>query len=93
MIHFQPWETFFGGKVIREHGEDAAIEAAKMMDALLAKGDLDGQRVRRRILAAIDGLQAKERACGGYGELSVCRVALMAVNSHSKKIVPRRDQD
>ncbi len=49
---------------IREHSDDAAIEAAKMMDTMLDKGDLDGQRVWRRILAAIDDLQAKERPAG-----------------------------
>jgi hypothetical protein len=30
---------------LREHGEDAAIEAAMNADTLLDAGDLDGQRV------------------------------------------------
>ena len=49
---------------IREHGDDAAIEASKMIDTMLAKGDLDGQRVWRRVLQAIDELQAKEAPVG-----------------------------
>ncbi len=31
--------------LIREHGEDAALEAAQCADAMLEKGSLDGQRV------------------------------------------------
>ena len=54
---------------IREHGEDAAIEAAKMIDAMLAKGDLDGQRVWRRILAAIRRVAGEGTACWGCVEL------------------------
>ena len=49
---------------IREHGDDAAIEAAKMIDTMLDKGDLGGQRVWRRVLKAIDVLQTKERPAG-----------------------------
>jgi hypothetical protein len=39
--------------LIREHGEDAALEAAQRADAMLEKGYLDGQRVWRRVLAAV----------------------------------------
>ncbi len=35
--------------LIREHGEDAALEAAQRADAMLEKGSLGGQRVRKRI--------------------------------------------
>ena len=38
--------------LIREHGEDAALEAAQRADAMLEKGSLDGQRVWKRVLAA-----------------------------------------
>ena len=31
--------------LIREHGEDAALEAAQRADTMLEKGSLDGQRV------------------------------------------------
>jgi hypothetical protein len=38
--------------LIREHGGDAALEAAQQADATLDKGSLDGQRVWKRVLAA-----------------------------------------
>ena len=38
--------------LIREHGEDAALEAAQRAGAMLEKGSLDGQRVWKRVLAA-----------------------------------------
>ena len=31
--------------LIREHGEDAALEAAQRADAMLEKGSLDGNRL------------------------------------------------
>ncbi len=43
--------------LIREHGEDAALEAAQNADAMLEKGGLDGQRVWKRVLAAVRRLQ------------------------------------
>ncbi len=43
--------------LIREHGEDAALEAAQRADALLEKGCLDGQRVWKRVLAAVKEIQ------------------------------------
>ena len=46
--------------LIREHGEDAAIEAAQRADAMLEKGSLDGQRVCKRVLAAVKEIQRKE---------------------------------
>lgn len=36
--------------LIREHGEDAALEAAQRADAMLEKGAIDGQRVWKRVL-------------------------------------------
>ena len=44
-------------ELIKEFGDTADIEAAARADALLAKGDLEGQRVWLRILTAIDELQ------------------------------------
>ena len=38
---------------IREHGEDAVIEAAMRADALLEVGDLDGRNVWLRVIEAI----------------------------------------
>ena len=50
--------------LIREHGEDAALEAAKRADAMLEKGDLEGQAVWKRIVRAVEELLAKERPPG-----------------------------
>lgn len=47
-------------QLIQQHGDDAQIEAARLADAMLAKGDLEGQRVWKRVLKAIDVLQSKE---------------------------------
>ncbi len=44
--------------LVREHGEDADLEAAQRADAMLEKGDADGQRVWLRILAAVKELQS-----------------------------------
>ncbi|WP_422366429.1 hypothetical protein [Pelagibius sp.] len=43
--------------LIREHGKDAGLEAASRADALMEKGDVDGQRTWKRILAAVEELQ------------------------------------
>ena len=42
--------------LIREHGEDAALEAAQRADAMLEKGDLEGQTVWKRIVRAASRL-------------------------------------
>ena len=46
--------------LIREHGEDAALEAAQRADAMLEKGAIDGQRVWKRVLKAIKEIQREE---------------------------------
>ena len=46
--------------LIREHGQDALIEAAMRADAMLEKGDLDGYAVWKRILRAVGELQETE---------------------------------
>lgn len=48
--------------LIREHGEDAPLEAARLADAMLSKGDLEGQRVWKQVLKAIDVLRMTERS-------------------------------
>ncbi len=40
--------------LIREHGEDAPLEAAMRADAMLERGDLDGYAVWKRILRAVE---------------------------------------
>ncbi len=42
--------------LVDQHGAEAPIEAALRFDAMLEKGDLDGQRVWLRILAAVNKL-------------------------------------
>ncbi len=51
--------------LVKQHGEDAPIEAAMRADAMLNKGDLDGYAVWKRILKAVEKLQ---RAKPGPGE-------------------------
>ncbi len=42
--------------LVKQHGDEAPIEAAMKADAMLEKGDLDGQRVWLRILAVVNEL-------------------------------------
>ncbi len=46
--------------LIREHGEDAALEAAQRAYAMLEKGEIDGQLVWKRVLAAVKEIQRQE---------------------------------
>ncbi len=46
--------------LVKHCGEDAAIEAAQRADAMLEKGILDGQRVWKRVLAAVKEIQRQE---------------------------------
>ena len=46
--------------LIREHGEDASLEAAQRADAMLDRGSVDGQRVWKRVLAAVREIQRQE---------------------------------
>ena len=43
--------------LVKQHGEDAPIHATMRADAVLDAGDLDGDRVWRRILRAVGELQ------------------------------------
>jgi len=45
---------------VRRYGEDAALEAAQCADAMLENGCLDGQRVWKRVLAAVKEIQRQE---------------------------------
>ena len=51
-------------ELIREHGEDAALEAAMRADAMLEKGDLEGQVVWKRIVRAVEEIQRTDRLSG-----------------------------
>ncbi len=50
--------------LVKQHGQDAAIQAAMRADAMLEKGDLDGYAVWKRILRAIEELQGTEPKSG-----------------------------
>ncbi len=47
--------------LIREHGEDATLEAAKHADAMLEKGDLEGLAVWKRVVRAVEEIERKGR--------------------------------
>jgi hypothetical protein len=46
--------------LVQEHGEEAAIIAAQRADELLAKGDVEGQIVWKRIVRAVAELQKRK---------------------------------
>ncbi len=46
--------------LVKHYGEDAAPEVAQRADAMLEKGSLDGQRVWKRVLAAVKEIQRRE---------------------------------
>jgi len=50
--------------IIKRYGDNAPIEAAMRVDAMLETGDLDGRAVWRRILEAIEELIRNEPADG-----------------------------
>ncbi len=50
--------------LIREHGEDAPIEAAMRADAMLESGDVDGYAVWKRIVKAVEEIHRTERKPG-----------------------------
>ena len=50
--------------LVKRHGDDAEITAAQRADERLAEGDLDGQMIWKRILAAVRELQRKTPAAG-----------------------------
>ncbi len=46
--------------LVKQHGQDAPIEAAMRADAMLNKGGMDGYAVWKRILRAVEELQGTE---------------------------------
>ncbi len=50
--------------LVKQHGQDAPIQAAMRADAMLDKGDLGGCAVWKRILRAVEGLQGTEPNSG-----------------------------
>jgi hypothetical protein len=51
-------------ELINQHGDDAPIHAAMRADELLDAGDMDGQAVWKRVLAAVDELMSEGRPEG-----------------------------
>ena len=52
--------------LVKHYGDDATLEAAQRADAMLEKGSLDGQRVWKRVLAAVKEIQRKEPRREGW---------------------------
>lgn len=50
--------------LLDKHGEDAELRAAEKHDAMLARGDVDGVLVWKRILAAIGELRREKPIAG-----------------------------
>ena len=48
--------------LVKQHGEDAPIEAAMRADAMLDAGDMDGYAVWKRVLRAVGELRRVEPA-------------------------------
>ncbi len=47
--------------LVKQHGEDAPIQAAMRADELPEKGDVDGYAVFKRVVKATEELLSKER--------------------------------
>jgi hypothetical protein len=55
-------DIFRAAKLLMDqHGDDAALRAAQRADDLLEEGDVDGNAVWRRILAAVEELRRGRR--------------------------------
>ncbi len=50
--------------LVKRHGQDAPIHAAMRADAMLEKGDMDGDAVWKRILRAAGELQRVDSGPG-----------------------------
>jgi hypothetical protein len=55
MLEVDIWRA--ANVLVKRHGEDAAIIAAQRADALLAEGDVEGQRAFKDIVKAINELR------------------------------------
>ena len=51
--------------LVKQHGQDAPINAAMRADAMLDKGDLDGYMVWRRVLQAVEEPPQKTKPATG----------------------------
>jgi len=50
--------------LIKQHGETAWFEACLRCDAFIAKGDIEGERVWKRVLKALEALSDGPRGQG-----------------------------
>ncbi len=50
--------------LVKQHGEDAPIQAAMRADTMLGKGDLEGCAVWKRVVRPAEELLSKERPPG-----------------------------
>ncbi len=50
--------------LVKQHGQDAPIQAAMRADELLEAGDVDGYAVFRRVVKAVKELLRKGRGLG-----------------------------
>jgi hypothetical protein len=50
--------------LMREHGDNAALEAAQRADAMLECGDVEGSAVWLCVLHAVEDIQRKKRRKG-----------------------------
>jgi hypothetical protein len=62
VIELDIWRT--ASVLIRNHGEDAEMMAARQADALLAAGDVEGARVFKAITNAVVELRRAKRQDG-----------------------------
>ncbi len=51
-------------QLLQHHSEEASLEAARLANAMLDRGDLEGQRVWKMVLKALDELRRKEPGDG-----------------------------
>jgi hypothetical protein len=51
--------------LVRQHGEDADLHAARHMDAMIERGDPQGEAVWRRIMRPVTELQTTAPPRGG----------------------------
>ena len=83
--------------LIREHGIEAEIVAARRADEMRDRGDIDGQRVWMRISRAIGGLQASTTGKPNEGKSKdhevAKRVSASGSDCRSKFVGSPQEQD
>jgi len=78
--------------LVKHYGEDADLEAAQRADAMLEKGAIDGQRVWKRVLAAVKEIQREEPREGeavNRGVLTSCRRDFFPTIAQARKLASR----